>query len=133
MKKLLICSLLLVIMVVPCIANAATINGKVTQWTRGQETSLSGATVIIGANVWLDTNSSYDVVRGGKIAGKTVTDANGKYAIDAPAGKYYMIIWKAGYIPADRIYVTVPSTHNDSISRDNQVGSSGRHVGLRYE
>lgn len=124
---------LLVAILCAGVVGAAPLTGKISQWKHGKEVSLSGATVVVGKGIWLDTSKGmYDYVRGGSVAGKTGTDSSGNYSLDLPPGKYKMIIWKGHYVPADGIDVTVPGTEDGSISYDDQVGSSSRHHELHF-
>ena len=129
-KKLLVIVLVL-LFAFPCVAGAAELTGKITQWKEGKEYPLAYATVIIGKNIWLDTKGYTDVVKG-NVAAKTTTNEKGIYVLNVPPGSYTLILWKGHYVPADGIKVNVPGSYDGSISYDNQVGSSGRHGELRY-
>lgn len=109
------------------------IRGTVTQWQKGKEIPLSGATVIIGKNISLVGRGSTDVIRNAKgIAAEVKTDGKGAFSAKAPAGTYMLILWKRGYVPAS--YSTrVPGSFKGAISADTQVGSSGRHLNLSRE
>lgn len=132
MRKIFLLLMLLAVVFVPANASAGTLNGTVTQWVDGKEKPLSGALVLIGKDIWLDTSKSVDVVKG-KVIAKATTNSSGNYSLTAPNGKYTMIIWKSHYVPQDGLDATVPGSCDGSISYDNQVGSSGRHTGIRYE
>jgi hypothetical protein len=132
MKKVIAVICLLVLFLLPCIASAATLSGKIKQRQLGKEQVLEHAIVLIGQGIWLDASEQpYDIVRGGKVVAKAVTDSNGDYVIDAPEGQYTMIIWKEHYIPADGIAASVPGTRNGTITYDDSSRASERHKGLR--
>ena len=107
------------------------VSGRITQWENGTEKSLSGAIVVVAMpGTWLDTSKMYDVVRG-PIAGKTVTQDNGTFSLNTPAGNYNVILWKTHYIPSTD-NGSSPGNYNGSISRDTQVGWPGRHIRLEF-
>lgn len=132
MYKRLLVTVLMLLLVFPCVASAADLTGKLTYWKQGKEYPLANATVVVGKDIWLKTDGATDVVKGA-VTAKTTTDGNGRFVLSGPAGNYLMIIWKANHIPSTGIRISLPGTHDDSISYDNQVGASGRHVYLRFE
>jgi hypothetical protein len=131
MYKRLLVTVLMLLLVLPCVASAADLTGKLTYWKQGREYPLTNATVVVGKDIWLKADGATDVVKGA-VTAKTTTDENGRFILSGPAGKYLMIIWKANHIPSTGISVSLPGTHNDSISYDNQPGASSRHVYLRF-
>jgi len=131
MYKRLLVTVLMLLLVLPCVASAADLTGKLTYWKQGREYPLTNATVVVGKDIWLKADGATDVVKGA-VTAKTTTAENGGFILSGPAGKYLMIIWKANHIPSTGISVSLPGTHNDSISYDNQPGASSRHVYLRF-
>ncbi len=89
----------LIIMLIPAIAMAqATISGNIS----GVKT---GATVIVGNNIWLESGQSgQDIIHSNKgskgvIAAKARTDAKGNYSINVASGSYIIIVWANGFTP----------------------------------
>ncbi|MBE1426686.1 hypothetical protein H4684_003352 [Desulfomicrobium macestii] len=104
--------------------------GTVTQWIKGKEVPLSLATVLIGTNLSLKAQGSTDVVSNAKgIVAEVTTNKAGVFSAKIPAGTYSVILWKKGYVPAT-YSMKVPGTFKGTISVDNQVGATGRHVNL---
>lgn len=110
--------------------NAIDLSGTVTQWVKGKEVPLASATVLIGNNLSLSRRGGDDVVNNAKaIVAEVKTNEAGVFSAKVPAGDYSVILWKKGYVPATYT-AKVPGTFKGTISADNQVGSSGRHLNL---
>jgi len=134
MKKLflvLLLSLLVVFLTAPK-TFAGELKGKITEWKNNKEIPLSDVDIIMGKDIWLDSKAAgVDNIRKGKnIIATTKTDEKGNFRVDIPNGTYKIILWKRQYVPVSG-QVYVPGTYKNSLSYDNQPGSTGRHQTLR--
>jgi hypothetical protein len=117
-------------------ATEAKLTGTVSEWYGGTSTqtpkkrALVGVTVVAGTDLNFNTGQSgADQVRG-KVAAKAITDAQGKYSLTLPAGKYTVIYWKAGYTPQTDSAVSAPGNHDVEISTDKSM--HGLHRSLEF-
>lgn len=134
MKKLflvLFLSLLVVFLTAPKTL-AGELKGTITEWKNNKEIPLSDVDIIIGNDIWLESKASgEDNIRKAKnIITRTKTDEKGNFRVDIPNGTYKIILWKRQYVPVSG-KVSVPGTYKNSLSYDNQPGSTGRHQSLR--
>lgn len=134
MKKLFLVLLLslLVVLLTALETLAGELKGKITEWKNNKEIPLSYVDIIIGKDIWLETKTAgEDNIRKGKnVVAKTKTDEQGNFRVDIPNGTYKIILWKRQYVPVSG-QVYVPGTYKNSLSYDNQPGSTGRHQSLR--
>ncbi|MFO0825543.1 MAG: carboxypeptidase-like regulatory domain-containing protein [Gemmataceae bacterium] len=112
------------------------IRGVVKLSDRGLRSPGEHVTVLIGKGLRLDhpiIPDATDKVIGELLLARTETNKDGDFFLPVPAGTYQLIVWKAGYIPQEFDTVKVPpGVHNVTLVRDNQPGSSGRHVNLDW-
>jgi len=118
------------------IAAQVKLTGTVSEWYGGTPTqspkkrAIAGVTVVAGTDVsYNNGQSGTDQIRG-KVAAKTTTDAQGKYTLNLPAGKYTVVYWKAGYTPQTDPAVGAPGQHDVEISADKS--GRGLHRSLEF-
>lgn len=121
---------------VPAMAQAK-LTGKVTQQVGGsvghlpETKALGGATVLVGTDLRLEIgDAGIDTVHGTVLA-KDVTESNGGYTLNVPAGTYTIICWKEGYVPQVERQVVIPGTLDLDISKD--TAGRGLHQQLSYK
>jgi hypothetical protein len=135
MLKRFILIALLSLIGIPAVAQVK-LTGTVSEWYGGTPTqspkmrTLTGVTVVAGADLSYTTGQTgTDQIRG-KVAAKAVTNEKGNYTLNLPAGKYTVIYWKAGYTPQTDSAVSAPGIHNVEISVDKSM--HGLHRSLEF-
>jgi hypothetical protein len=128
--RALLCAALLASL--PAMAQAK-LTGKVTHQIGGsvghlpETRSLAGATIIIGTDLSLDIGQTGTDKVKGRVVAKDISESNGTFTFNVPAGTYTVICWKQGYVPQVERNVQIPG----SLDLDIGKNSSGR--GLHRE
>jgi hypothetical protein len=109
---------------------ASGITGRVTDSDGPTGAGLYGVRVLAG-KLELRTGAQTDVLLADPLAGETVTDRNGNFRLEVPAGLHDVVFWKQGYVPKRERRISSPGNWQVTIGRD----TSGRpaHQELRVE
>lgn len=104
----------------------------------GQVTNSPGGGGIVGVRVLIgrlqlqtSNGGPVDTAVVTSLAADTMTDDQGNYKADVPAGTYDVVLWKQRFVPKRAQGITAPGRYNGTIGRDSMASSA--HASLKLE